>query len=323
MIRENKKVCHPCLEGQDFSERRLCAPLNEDLFLGCGPKDPREGALAVAFSHGGFFRKDDNTRISLRFLQIAAIFLFIEITFIHSYGYATSTFFEKHAEGWHWYETRDQCSDISDQKEERKDLSLTPTQQIENQRKELETKLHAAIVAPTPENLTTYLLAQRALMNQSQRFSEAWKKLLMTTPSLDETLTYPTDQNARSLYYEKRHQAIKTRIQDLAKNYGLFYFFKGKCAYCHGFAPLVKRFAEKYGWSVFAVSLDGGTVGEFPKAKPDNGIAAHLGITHVPALIALHPQTGHFIPLAYGMISESEIEMRVLALTAQEAGERR
>lgn len=57
--------------------------------------------------------------------------------------------------------------------------------------------------------------------------------------------------------------------------------------------------------------MDGGTFSEFPDAKRDNGISKHLNITHVPALIALHPKTGEFIPLAFGLISESEIEARI------------
>jgi conjugal transfer pilus assembly protein TraF len=77
----------------------------------------------------------------------------------------------------------------------------------------------------------------------------------------------------------------------------------------------VKGFSQKYGWSVLAVSLDGGTLSEFPEARRDNGIATRLQISHVPALIALHPRTGQFIPLAYGLVSESEIEERAELLT--------
>jgi conjugal transfer pilus assembly protein TraF len=77
----------------------------------------------------------------------------------------------------------------------------------------------------------------------------------------------------------------------------------------------LKHFAASHGWSVLAVSLDGGTLPEFPEAKRDNGIAKRLQIGHVPALIALHPKTQKLIPLAYGMISESEIEERVAILT--------
>ncbi len=248
-------------------------------------------------------------------------------------------FFQKHAEGWHWYQDSAQLPEVSEQKPEvseqklpsdkllsnkslRDSKPLSPTEQIEGQRKVLETKLHAAIVEPSRENIVAYLFAQKALMDQSQRFSEAWQKVVMTTPALDETLTHPVDQNARPVYYEEKRKALERRIKSLSQEYGLFFFFRQNCPYCHGFAPLVKRFSETYGWSVLAVSLDRPlkpglkpALSEFPNAKIDNGIAAHLKITHVPALIAVHPKTGQTIPLAYGMISESEIESRVELLT--------
>lgn len=220
-----------------------------------------------------------------------------------------SSFFGKHAEGWHWYEDRE--SENRKPKPEKLKQELTPTQQIEAQRKDVETKLHAAIVDPTREHLTTYLLAQRALMNRSERFASEWKKVVMTIPSLDETLIHPVDQNARFVYYDKQRTDLDAHIKGLAQEYGLFFVFKGKCPYCHRFAAVVKRFSQKYGWSVLGISLDGGKVAEFPQAKQDNGIAKRLQITHVPALIAIHPQKGHAIPLAYGMISESEIEARI------------
>ncbi len=227
-------------------------------------------------------------------------------------GCQSNGFFERHAEGWHWYEpqeleTRKQESVTKDKQ--------TPTEMIEKQRKEIEQKLHAAIVEPNRENIISYILAQRTLMDQSQRFSESWKKVVMTTPSLDESLIYPVDQNARHVYYGEKNKEITKRIKDLSQEYGLFFFFKKTCPYCHHFAPIVKHFAEKHSWSVLAVSLDGGSLPEFPYARPDNGIAARLQVTHVPALIALHPQSGQTIPLAYGLVSESEIESRVELLT--------
>lgn len=225
---------------------------------------------------------------------------------------ALPSFFERKAEGWHWY--RDQESEIREQESGRK-LTQTPTQAIEKQRKNLETKLHAAIVEPTPENLMAYITAQKTLMDQSQRFSEMWKQVVMTTPSLDETLQHPVDQNAQHIYYAEKNKELTKRIKALAKEYGLFFFFKGKCPYCHDFAPIVKHFAKKHGWSVLSVSMDGGTVAEFPNARVNNGIATRLQVAHVPALIAFHPRSGKMIPLAYGMVSESEIEERINLLT--------
>ncbi len=228
-----------------------------------------------------------------------------------------SSFFEKRAEGWHWYQDRNRSSVIGDEKE----AAQTPTQHIEKQRKNLETKLHTAIVEPNRENIVAYILAQKALMDQSQLFSEAWKRVVLTTPSLDETLVHPVDQNARHIYYAEKNKDLSKRIKVLAQDYGLFFFFRQNCPYCHHFAPIVKHFAEKHGWFVLPISLDGGALPEFPHAKRDNGIAGRLQIQHVPALIALHPQSGHIIPLAYGLVSESEIEERVSLLAQIPQGE--
>lgn len=229
-----------------------------------------------------------------------------------------TSFFQRKAEGWHWYQSLsgEPRSDNKVKKAaEPSSNTLSPTKQIEAQRKALETKLHAAIVEPTRENLISYITAQKVLMDQSQKFSEMWKQVVMTTPSLDETLVHPVDQNARHVYYSQQHQGIENHIKKLSSEFGLFFFFRKNCEYCHHFAPIVKRFSQKYGWSVLAVSLDGGTLPEFPNSKQNNGIAERLQISHVPALIALHPKTGQLIPLAYGLVSESEIEQRVELLT--------
>lgn len=231
----------------------------------------------------------------------------------------SSGFFERHAEGWHWYDTPPvetaPKEDVLPERKGQTKKEVSPTENIENQRKDLEKKLHAAIVEPNQENIISYILAQKALMDQSQKFSESWKRVVMTNPSLDETLTYPVDQNARQIYYHEKNKEIKDRIKKLAGEYGLFFFFRKECTYCHAFAPVVKNFSKSYGWSVLPISLDGGTLSEFPNAKRNNGIAEKLQITHVPALIALHPKSGKLIPLAYGMTSMSEIEQRVELLT--------
>lgn len=231
-----------------------------------------------------------------------------------------TSFFDKRAEGWHWYEDPLSGNKVEEEgkKEKRYDERPTPsspTEKIEAQRKALELKLHTAIIEPSRENIISYIIAQKALMDQSQKFSEAWRRVVLTTPSLDETLIHPVDQNARHIYYDEKHKELSQRIKALAQKYGLFFFFRKNCSYCHAFAPIVKRFAQKYGWSVLAVSMDGGTLPEFPHAKRDNGISKRLQISHVPSLIALHPRTGQLIPLAYGMVSESEIEDRIELLT--------
>jgi len=162
-------------------------------------------------------------------ILIGIAFIFATSTPLMAESEPTSQFFNKHAEGWHWYEyqepvNRNQESEKTQPSPQPK--ALTPTETIEAQRKDIETKLHAAIVKPTRESIILYLLAQKALMDQSQLFSETWKRVVMTTPSLDETLTHPVDQNARHVYYDGKRKEMEKRIAALSKKYGLFYFFR-------------------------------------------------------------------------------------------------
>lgn len=225
---------------------------------------------------------------------------------------ASERFFDDKARGWHWYE---EVEEEVKEEEFAANPNMTPTEQIEHLRKEAEKKLHQAIVSPTNKNLIAYMKAQKIIMDQGGKFADKWKTVLYQTPELDESLKFPSSNAARHLYIKLEGEKKKKILQGLSKEYGLFFFFRGQCKYCHAFAPHIQNFARKYNWDVMAISLDGGKLPQFPNARNDNGIALQLNIKHVPALIAVHPQTQEMIPLAYGMISESEIEERALKLS--------
>jgi conjugal transfer pilus assembly protein TraF len=233
--------------------------------------------------------------------------------------YATDIFTKKRSEGWHWYEDRRQQQEIIDKDQAQPELPKeTASQRLQKLRQEIQLKLDAAIDNPSSENLESYMLVQRRLMDKSQNFAENWQRVLYTKPYLDETITNPVNQAANHIYLDQQKESRFNKIKGLSAEYGLIFLYKGNCPYCRNFAPLAKKFAEKYKWSVMAISLDSKFLPEFPVSKNNNGIAEKLGIDVVPALIAIHPSTGKVIPLAYGMVSESEIEDRVNLLVNDE-----
>ena len=237
----------------------------------------------------------------------------------------SANFFERHAEGWHWYQDPPKPEKSEDLQRQKPALALskplTASEVIQSQRQALEESLNEAIIHPSSENIEKYIVLQRKLLDQSGKFASEWQRVVMMHPELDESLQNPVDQNALQVFAAEKNKETFSRMEALSREYGLFFFFKGECPYCHGVAPIVKNFAQKYDWDVLAISLDGGKLKEFPQARNDNGIARNIGISHVPALMAIHPQTGAMLPLAYGMVSESEIERRVMLLT-QPSGER-
>lgn len=229
-----------------------------------------------------------------------------------------ANFLQDKARGWHWYEEKETRKEKPDQSN--REDPLSPTEVIENFKAEINERLHAALVEPTEANLMAYMQIQKQVMAQSQKFTDAWRRVLLNHPFLDETLAFPVMQGARHIYLDEERRRREEKIRELAQHYGLVFFFRQNCLYCHRFAPVVKRFADKYGWSVLAVSMDGGQLPEFPRAQCDNGAAANMGVQIVPSLLAVHPKTKQASPLAYGMVSESEIEQRIEALTLDDDG---
>jgi conjugal transfer pilus assembly protein TraF len=234
---------------------------------------------------------------------------------IASSGYCNESFYKNHARGWHWYERNKENEEVIVTHEQNsKPSAITPTQEVENIKKEAESKLHNAMIKPTEENVIEYIKTQEKITDRSEKFSEVWQKVVYKNPELDRTLKHPVSYNALHISKEEVSKNKRQKIRELSKEYGLMYFFRGDCKYCQGFSSVVKRFANEYSWDLMPVQIGDVPIEGFENAKKDNGVSTQLGIKAVPALIAVHPKSGDMIPLAFGYISESEIEERVDAL---------
>ncbi len=236
-----------------------------------------------------------------------------------------ASYFDRKAEGWHWYEKQHVDETSKEEKpasEALKESSSDPSKVLEGFKKEMERRLHLAVVSPSYANVKSYMQIQQAMMERSEIFAKRWMEVLYTNPALDYTVKHPTTQAARHVYLDQQKHEMDQKIRRLSKTHGLFFFFKSGCEYCHQFAPVVKKFSQKYGWTVLAISIDGHQLPEFPNAQLDNGAADKLNVTSVPSLLAVEPTTGQIIPLSYGMSSEDQIEDRVRVLV-QEGGIRR
>ena len=228
--------------------------------------------------------------------------------------YCHAGFFAEKSHGWHWYEEPKVLSEepLQDNKEMTSN-NKTATDVVKAYQKELEKRLHAAWVSPTHQNVENYQRLQKEVLDRAELFSKSWMQVVFNHQELDHTLIAPVNQKARHLQLDEEKKLIAQSIKTLAEEYGLFFFFSSGCEYCHQFAPIVKRFSETHGWEVLAISVDGGRLEGF-KSEQDNGLAKTWGIEMLPALFAVNPNNGHVIPVAYGMASLDEMEMRIMAL---------
>lgn len=185
--------------------------------------------------------------------------------------------------------------------------------------KRLEDLKRVAVMNPTDANLTAYMRYQRMVMDKSEHFAERWQRLVWAVPDLDYGLSgRPTNAMAINVFDEQQRERQAQTIKSLATTHGLIFVFRGDCPHCHRFAPILKRFEQEFGFTVLAISMDGRAIPEYPTARPDNGMAARLNATAVPALYLTAPATREIRPVGFGVMSMTDLVERIAAI-AQDA----
>lgn len=162
-----------------------------------------------------------------------------------------------------------------------------------------------------------YQRMQKDMVDRSKVFSNVWMETVFLNPELDNTIANPVNQKARHIQLDLEKKQTVDTIKNLSQEYGLFFFFSGNCEFCHQFAPIVKQFSEKYGWEVLPITLDGGNLEQFPNAQRDNGLFAQWNTEVLPALFAVNPNTGHVIPIAFGLTGIDQMELRIMKLVGE------
>lgn len=231
----------------------------------------------------------------------------------------TMTYWRQHREGWFWY--RDPLPPKprppSTTPKKPKDLS-----DFEALQQRLEDLKRVAVMNPSDSNLLAYMRMQRLVMDKSQVFADRWQRLVWREPDLDYALSgRPTNAMAINVFDDQQRERDVQTVRSLIPTHGLIFVFRSDCPFCHRFAPILKRFEQEFGMTVLAVSMDGGTLPEYPDARPDNGIATRLNARSVPALYLTQPAKREIRPIGFGLMSDTELLERIATL-ARDAGDR-
>ena len=224
------------------------------------------------------------------------------------------TYWLRNREGWFWY--RDPPVSVKPPKASPPPPSRPPELvEFEAMQQRLDELKRVAVMNPTDTNLVAYMRYQRFVMNKSEVFAERWQRLVWTVPELDYGLAgRPTNSMAIGAFDEQQQVRQGQVVRNLASTHGLLFIFRSDCPYCHRFAPILKRFEQEFGMTVFSVSLDGRGLPEYPNPQMDNGIASRLNATVVPALYLTAPSKRQIRPVGFGVMALTELLERIAAL---------
>jgi conjugal transfer pilus assembly protein TraF len=186
-------------------------------------------------------------------------------------------------------------------------------------------RLKEAVMRPTEGNMRAYLEANTLMNAKAAMFADMWQRVVWQTPEFDYNTVNPNANFAQVELKAQRRDERQRTMQQLARNYGLVFFYRADCPYCKLQAPVLKILSNTYGMDILPIGLDGGAIEGFSNARADNGISMRIsngrGIDTVPALFLVSRDTYESRFLGAGVLSVEEIVERVHVLTQIEPGE--
>lgn len=226
--------------------------------------------------------------------------------------------------GWHFYEDPPQEEPAPTARPmpaipSRPTAPPRPPELVEFERlqKTLEEVRNIAIMRPTERNVRRYMELEMQVVNRASYFADMAQRVAWATPELDPTLQgRPVNAQALEVFDQQQRAGRSTSVKSLGRDHVLFFFYRSDCPYCHAFAPTLQAFEARHGIQVVAVSVDGGPMPGFPKARPDNGIATALQVTQVPAIFLAQPYSGKITPIGFGVLSESQLLERIATVSS-------
>jgi conjugal transfer pilus assembly protein TraF len=167
-----------------------------------------------------------------------------------------------------------------------------------------------AIVNPSEANLKAYIAFQEEQMQRASVFADQWRRTLWSNPDLKYE-GRPVNVTGIASFDTNYGQQVRNSLSQLANTHGLYFFFRSDCPFCHSMAPTLKLLEQTHGIRVIAISLDGGTLPQFPNATTDKGQAQALGVRSVPSYFLASPRAGSVHPLGTGVLSLGTLEDRI------------
>ena len=164
-----------------------------------------------------------------------------------------------------------------------------------------------AILNPSNANVKKAILWQNFWSDRASNFTMGWQRTMLANPTLDYTVTHPTENNTARIALAAQRQAEDQVIARFAKSNGLFFFYRGRAPLDQAFAKVVEGFVAAHHLALIGISMDGALLPGITQNFINHGQAQAIGVKAYPALLLVNPTTHHIQPIHYGFASSNEL----------------
>ncbi len=213
--------------------------------------------------------------------------------------------------GWLWYQDPALPKGVPKKEKKKPETGfslpqkpLTATERLEEQKAAFEEAKALAILEPTLENVDRARQFHEFIISQATDFQESW----MLSEHLDQNMErIQTSPGALEITKDLEERGLDEALRALSQEYGLIYVFREDCPYCHKFAPLVSKFAGKYGFELEGLSAGTGCFEGMNCSQNVKALQVLNPQGEYPILYLVHPRSNEVIPLSRGYASWSDL----------------
>lgn len=189
---------------------------------------------------------------------------------------------------------------------------LSPKEILKKQGEEYEQAAALAILQPSAASYRDYLEKTQKIMVQSEQFAKGLKQYTYIAPEFDYTLQNPQG-NGVQIDNIAKNANMGTRLANSAQDNAIIFFFRSDCPYCHKYAPIIKSFAEQYGFVVLPISLDAKGLPEYPSPRYSPTLSEKLQVSVVPAVFLLNPTQNKVSTVGFGLTDSTTLGDKIIA----------
>lgn len=282
------------------------------------------------------------TRIAALVGVVASLLTSTHVALAQDQVVDDAPYFKRSREGWFWHQDLFQNKAVLPPAAASSPAprSAVPTQQdrdlqaFEDFKRDFERAMNAATQNPIEANVVRFLEIYAQARAKASVLADTAQSLAVRMPWLDETFdgSRPTQPAAMAAFDTILMQDRDQLLREMSQSWGLYFFYRQNCAYCHVMAPQLKMFQQKYGFTVYAVTLDGGVLPQFPQSSRDAGMAQMVADAlkipsqHfvVPAVVLAKPASREVVAIGFGALNMDQMADRVaqeIRLRDQRAGQ--
>ncbi len=193
--------------------------------------------------------------------------------------------------------------------------------ELEKIRKNLDEARALMVVHPTEETVKTFMEANKVEIERAAYVTDIWRRVLWQNAELNFELKNPMNNSAIRVKDRQRNADENETMVALAKEWGIFFFYRGDCPYCKHMVPTLQWLTRQYDMTILPVSMDGSTIEGLPPSVNDNGLATQLGVDAVPLFVLGNVKTHKMIVLGSGVLSLQDFVERIYVLTQTKPGD--